>query len=84
MIFGTHVVLNSTNAEADRAFLQDVLGLDSVDAGRGWLVFALPPAEIAVHPASQIERPESNAPSVSPPPDLINSLCLMASRTGPR
>ena len=51
MIFGAHVVLYSTDAEADRAFLADVLGLDTVDAGGGWLIFALPPAEVALHPA---------------------------------
>ncbi len=39
------------DAEADRAFLRDVLGLNSVDAGHGWLIFALPPAEAAVHPS---------------------------------
>lgn len=51
MIFGAHLVLYSTDAEADRAFLADVLGFDSVDAGGGWLIFGLPPAEAAVHPA---------------------------------
>jgi len=51
MIFGAHVVLYSMDAEADRAFLADVLGFDSVDAGGGWLIFGLPPAEAAVHPA---------------------------------
>lgn len=51
MISGSHLVLFSADAEADRAFLGDVLGLDSVDAGGGWLVFGLPPAEAAVHPA---------------------------------
>ncbi|HEY1832290.1 MAG TPA: hypothetical protein VGG38_18790 [Acidimicrobiales bacterium] len=51
MIFGAHVILYSGDAEADRAFLTDVIGLDSVDAGHGWLIFALPPAEVAVHPA---------------------------------
>lgn len=51
MIFGAHLVLYSADAEADRAFLADVLGFDSVDAGGGWLIFALPPAEVAVHPA---------------------------------
>ena len=50
MIFGAHLVLYSTDAEADRAFLADVLGFDSVDAGGGWLIFSLPPAEAAVHP----------------------------------
>ena len=51
MIFGAHLVLFSTDAEADRAFIADVLGFDSVDAGGGWLIFGLPPAEAAVHPA---------------------------------
>jgi catechol 2,3-dioxygenase-like lactoylglutathione lyase family enzyme len=51
MITGTHIVLYSTNADADRAFLRDVLGFHHVDAGHGWLIFALPPAETAVHPA---------------------------------
>jgi catechol 2,3-dioxygenase-like lactoylglutathione lyase family enzyme len=51
MIFGAHLVLYSADAEADRAFLTDVLGFDSVDAGGGWLIFALPSAEAAVHPA---------------------------------
>ena|ERR1700724_3391793 len=51
MISGAHVVLYSKNAEADRAFLRDTLGFKSVDAGHGWLIFALPPAEAAIHPA---------------------------------
>lgn len=51
VVFGAHIVLYSNDAEADRAFLADVLGLASVDAGGGWLIFALPPAEAAVHPA---------------------------------
>jgi catechol 2,3-dioxygenase-like lactoylglutathione lyase family enzyme len=51
MIFGSHVILYSTDAEADRSFFRDVLGFASVDAGHGWLIFALPPAEAAVHPA---------------------------------
>ena len=51
MIFGTHIVIYSTDAEADRAFLRDMLGLSSIDAGHGWLIFALPPAELAVHPS---------------------------------
>ena len=53
MIFGAHVIVFSKNAEADRAFLRDVLGFKSVDAGHGWLIFALPPAEVAVHPAEK-------------------------------
>src|SRR5215813_5432858 len=58
MIFGAHVVLYSKDAAADRAFCRDVLGLTSVDAGHGWLIFALPPAELAVHPAEEIDRHE--------------------------
>lgn len=50
MIDGAHLLLYSTDADADRAFLRDVLSFPHVDAGRGWLIFALPPAEIAVHP----------------------------------
>ena len=53
MIFGAHVVIYSNNAEADRAFFSDILGLKSVDAGHGWLIFALPPAEAAFHPSGE-------------------------------
>lgn len=49
MIFGAHLVIFSRDADADRAFFRDVLGLRSVDAGHGWLIFALPPAEAAIH-----------------------------------
>jgi catechol 2,3-dioxygenase-like lactoylglutathione lyase family enzyme len=48
----------SKDAEADRAFLRDVLGFSSVDAGRGWLIFALPPGEVAIHPDQQNDRHE--------------------------
>src|SRR6202789_1621248 len=58
MISGAHVIVYSKNAEADRAFFRDVLGFHSVDAGHGWLIFALPPAEAAVHPAEDNTRPE--------------------------
>lgn len=51
MITGTHAIIYSKDAEADRAFLRDVLGLSHVDAGGGWLIFRLPPAEVGVHPA---------------------------------
>jgi hypothetical protein len=51
MVIGSHVILYSKNADADRAFLRDVLEFSSVDAGHGWLIFKLPPAEIALHPA---------------------------------
>jgi hypothetical protein len=50
-MIGAHVVIYSKNAEADRTFLREVLGFKSVDAGHGWLIFALPPAEVAVHPS---------------------------------
>lgn len=53
MISGAHVVINSTDAEADRAFFRDVLGFPHVDAGHGWLIFALPKSEAAFHPADQ-------------------------------
>lgn len=51
MITGVHSIVYSGDAEATRAFLKNVLGLDSVDAGRGWLIFGLPPGEAAAHPA---------------------------------
>jgi predicted enzyme related to lactoylglutathione lyase len=50
MISGVHVIIFSREADAVRAFLRDVLGLASVDAGEGWPVFALPPAELVAHP----------------------------------
>ena len=50
MISGAHIIVYSKDAEADRVFFRDVLGLKSVDAGHGWLIFALPPAEAAFHP----------------------------------
>jgi catechol 2,3-dioxygenase-like lactoylglutathione lyase family enzyme len=53
MIFGAHVIVYSKDAAADRAFFRDVLGFPSVDAGHGWLIFALPPAEVAVHPTEE-------------------------------
>jgi catechol 2,3-dioxygenase-like lactoylglutathione lyase family enzyme len=58
MIFGAHVIIYSKDATADRAFLRDILGFASVDAGHGWLIFALPPAEVAVHPAEDGDRNE--------------------------
>jgi catechol 2,3-dioxygenase-like lactoylglutathione lyase family enzyme len=51
VIRGAHVILYSADADSDRAFLRDVLGLASVDSGGGWLIFRLPPSEVAVHPA---------------------------------
>ena len=58
MIFGAHMIVYSKDAEADRAFLRDTLGFPNVYAGRGWLIFALPPAEVAVHPADENGRHE--------------------------
>jgi catechol 2,3-dioxygenase-like lactoylglutathione lyase family enzyme len=51
VITGAHVIVYSKDADADREFFRDVLGYPNVDAGGGWLIFKLPPAEVAVHPA---------------------------------
>jgi catechol 2,3-dioxygenase-like lactoylglutathione lyase family enzyme len=53
MIAAAHFVVYSRNADADRAFFREVLGFKSVDAGHGWLIFALPPAEAAFHPSEE-------------------------------
>ncbi|MEC3976851.1 hypothetical protein [Amycolatopsis sp. H20-H5] len=53
MINGAHVIIHSRDAEADRAFLKDVLCYPHVDAGGGWLIFKLPPAEVVVHPTGE-------------------------------
>lgn len=58
MITGTHIIIYSKDADADRAFFKDVLGFNSVDAGNGWLIFALPPAELAIHPHSENDKHE--------------------------
>jgi catechol 2,3-dioxygenase-like lactoylglutathione lyase family enzyme len=58
MITGVHAIIFSRDAEADRAFFRDVLELHSVDAGGGWLIFKLPPAELAAHPSDGDERHE--------------------------
>lgn len=58
MITGMHAIIYSTDAEADRAFLRDVLELTHVNVGGGWLIFGLPPAELAVHPAERNGRHE--------------------------
>jgi catechol 2,3-dioxygenase-like lactoylglutathione lyase family enzyme len=55
-ISGAHVIIYSRDAEADRAFFKNVLGLESVDSGGGWLIFALPPAEVAIHPTDEQEH----------------------------
>jgi catechol 2,3-dioxygenase-like lactoylglutathione lyase family enzyme len=53
MITGAHFLFYSSDADADRQFFRDVLGFSAVDAGDGWLIFALPPAEIGVHPSDK-------------------------------
>lgn len=58
MISGAHVVVYTKDAEADRAFLRDALGFPAVDAGHGWLIFALPPAEVAFHPSESNDKHE--------------------------
>jgi len=50
---GAHSIIYSTNPEADRVFLRDVLALPNVDVGQGWLIFGLPPSEVAVHPSDK-------------------------------
>ncbi len=58
MINGTHVVIHTKAPEADRAFFRDVLKFDSVDAGGGWLIFAMPPMEVAFHDSEKNDRHE--------------------------
>ena len=58
MITGAHSIIYSKNAEADRTFLRDVVGLTNVDVGGGWLIFGLPPAEVAVHPSDDNDHHE--------------------------
>jgi len=53
MIIGAHSIIYSVDPDADRAFLKDILKFTSVDVGGGWLIFGLPPAEVAVHPSSK-------------------------------
>ena len=64
MITGAHVLLYSNDAEADRAFFRDVLGFRWVDAGHGWLIFKLPPAEVAVHPTGGDPEPVPAVPAM--------------------
>jgi hypothetical protein len=58
MIIGAHSILYSANAEADRAFFRDVLKLGNIEMGDGWLIFALPPSEVAFHPADESGKHE--------------------------
>jgi hypothetical protein len=58
VITGAHAIIHSSDPDGVRAFLRDVLELPSVDAGHGWLIFALPPAEVAAHPTDGPGRHE--------------------------
>ena len=58
MLTGAHIVVYSKNADADRAFFKDVLDFPSVDAGHGWLIFAVPAAEVAFHPDNENNKHE--------------------------
>jgi predicted enzyme related to lactoylglutathione lyase len=58
MITGVHALIYTRDADADRIFFKDVLGLDSIDSGGGWLIFALPPAELGIHPSEHNDRHE--------------------------
>ena len=58
MFIGSHVVIQSKDPEADRAFFRDVLAFPAVDAGHGWLLFALPAMEAAFHPSDENDRHE--------------------------
>jgi hypothetical protein len=58
MINGAHVVIYSKDAEADRAFIKNVLKFKYVDVNNGWLIFALPPSEVAVHPSDENDMHE--------------------------
>jgi catechol 2,3-dioxygenase-like lactoylglutathione lyase family enzyme len=59
VIAGVHTILNAYDAEAARAFFRDILGFESVDAGGGWLIFELPPGELACHPGPELEAGQS-------------------------
>lgn len=58
MINGAHAIIYSTNADADRAVLRDTFRLPNVDVGGGWLIFSLPPSEVAVHPSDENDQHE--------------------------
>ena len=65
MIIGAHSIIYSTNPEADRGFLRDVLKLTNVDVGEGWLIFDLPEAEMGCHPAEDAEGQRSGTHYIS-------------------
>lgn len=77
MLTGIHAVLYASDAEKARAFFRDVLKLRSVDAGDGWLIFALPPAEIAAHPTDNDPHDPHDAHDASEPPAGRADLYLM-------
>jgi hypothetical protein len=58
MTSGVHIIIYSKDAEADKVFFRDILKLTNVDVGHGWLIFGLPPSELAVHPSSDNDRHE--------------------------
>jgi hypothetical protein len=58
MINGGHVVIYSKDAEADKAFIRDILKFPHIDVHKGWLIFKLPPSELAVHPSEENDRHE--------------------------
>jgi hypothetical protein len=62
MITGTHLLFYSENPEADRAFFRDVLKFHAVDAGHGWLIFSLPPAEAGIHPVEDAVKQPGQGP----------------------
>jgi len=62
LISGAHAMIFSRDPETDRTFFKDVLGLDSVDSGGGWLIFALPPTEVGIHPTDQPEHHQPYLP----------------------
>src|SRR5512143_733157 len=76
-IIGMHALIYSKTADETRAFLRDVLGFRPVDAGHGWLIFAAPPAELAVHPADGKEYHELYLMC-----DDIDAMCAELRRKG--
>ncbi len=75
VVFGAHLVLYRQDAEADRRFLAETFDLDSVDAGRGWLIFAMPPSELVVHPSAAV-----GAELYLMCDDLVTEIALLAAR----
>lgn len=63
MISALHIILNTYDADAARGFFRDILGMEFVDAGEGWLIFAMPPSELACHPGAEEVAGESEGGS---------------------